>query len=98
MDNRIWKYTLAITDTQDIEMPSGARILSVANQNGELCLWALVPTANATKTRCIEIIGTGNPISPNHEASRRFIGTAVINPFVWHVFEWVHDSDLPAFA
>lgn len=87
----IWKYNLAIQDNQILTMPHDAQILSVANQNGNLCLWAMVdPEANPVK-RCIEIIGTGNPINTDIGTDREFIGTVVINPFVWHVFErWLY--------
>jgi hypothetical protein len=45
-DNTIWKFELEVTDLQEVVMPSGAEILSVGNQDGKLCLWAMVsPTA-----------------------------------------------------
>lgn len=87
MNQRIYKYTLNLTDLQEVTMPAGAEILSAANQNGSLCLWALVDTDKESRRRFIEIIGTGNPIEKNDNIIRRFIGTAVMNPFVWHVFE-----------
>ena len=89
MDYRIWKYELQVTDMQPVEMPKGAELLSVANQNGTLCLWAKVDADKERETRHIEIIGTGNPIPQDMGVDRRFIGTAVVNPFVWHVFERV---------
>jgi|694.fasta_scaffold105227_8 hypothetical protein len=91
MDTRIWKYPLAITDIQAIDIPVGSRLLSVGNQNGTLCLWAIVPTQNAKEDRCIEIIGTGNPVPEAIGLTRRFIGTVIMNPFVWHVFERVNE-------
>lgn len=89
MDYRIWKYELEITaDMQVIEMPMCSTILSVANQDGKLCLWAMGDTARAKEERRIEIIGTGNPI--NHRLiERKFIGTVLVGTFVWHVFECV---------
>lgn len=83
----IWKFELKVTDMQHISMPSGAEILSVANQNGALCLWAMVHPEHPKEERSIEIIGTGNPIPVGMGVDRKFIGTAVVNPFVWHVFE-----------
>jgi len=81
----IWKYELKITDRQKVRMPVVSDLLSVANQRGSLCLWAMVDPANAnTVERDIEIIGTGNPMP---DGRRTFIGSAVIDPFVWHVFE-----------
>ena len=81
----IYKYTLEITDSQSISMPRYAQILSVAKQGDSLCLWAEVFTEEEQVHRHIRIIGTGNPIegSPN----RVFLGTVVMDPFVWHVFE-----------
>lgn len=87
MDNRIWKFELEITDIQTLKMPCGAKILSAASQNGTLCLWAMCDTEKPDKNRVIEIIGTGNPVHMCFE--RVFIGTAIMNPFVWHVFERV---------
>ena len=84
---RIWKFPLNIQDVQSVSMPSGAAILSVANQNGTLCLWALVDSRNGVSLRTIEVIGTGHHIRSSEPYERKFIGTAVINPFVWHVFE-----------
>jgi len=89
VDYRIWKYELRVTDMQPVEMPKDAELLSVANQNGTLCMWVRVDADNDRETRHIEIIGTGNPIPQDMGVDRRFIGTAVINPFVWHVFERV---------
>lgn len=34
----VWKFELQLTDTQSMEMPAGAKLLSVANQNGVLSL------------------------------------------------------------
>ncbi len=81
----IYKYPLKLTDVQHVTMPKGARILSVHDQRGTICLWALVDASEvSTEARLIEIIGTGNPMPV---AKRQFIGTVVQEPFVWHVFE-----------
>jgi hypothetical protein len=82
----IYKYPLAITDQQTIEMPAGADILTAQFQYGTLCLWATVDTDNQLTPRHIRIIGTGNPI-PDHTLA--FIGTAQMPTasLVWHVFE-----------
>lgn len=86
---KIYEYPLDITDLQVVQMPAGAKILSVASQNGTLCLWAMVvPHARLTDRR-IEIIGTGYPIPEGTGIYRNFIGTVPIIPFVWHVFERV---------
>lgn len=87
MDYRIWKYELQVTSMQEVQIPKGAELLSVANQNGSLCMWAKVDADKKRERRHIEIFGTGNPMPQDMGVDRRFIGTAVIDPFVWHVFE-----------
>jgi hypothetical protein len=81
----IYKYPLKLVAVQPVAMPEGARILSVANQNGIICLWAEIADPSAVaKARAIEIIGTGNRFP---DAYRTFIGTVLDGKYVWHVFE-----------
>jgi len=84
--SRIWKYELAITDEQTLEMPRGAKVLSVANQGGKLCLWAEVDQSERIVVRHFLIVGTGHQITEDFEL-RKFVGSVLIDPFVWHVFE-----------
>ena len=87
----IWKYPLKLTDEQQIMMPVAAQILHVDKQGDTLTLWALVdatyPDGRDAEhvARTIEVHGTGNPISGNYR--RQYIGTVLMPPFVWHVFE-----------
>jgi hypothetical protein len=86
--NKIWKYILEITDQQYLQLPMGARILSVANQNESLVLYALVnPEEQTTENFVVQIFGTGNPIERLDPMSK-FIGTVVMEngKLVWHVF------------
>lgn len=81
----IWKFPLKVTDRQFVNMPLNAEILTVQNQNGAACLWALVdPEQQIVEARAFEVIGTGNPIG---DGRRRYIGTFQQPPLVWHVFE-----------
>lgn len=66
-------------------MPKDSKILSVHNQNGTICLWAMVSPRLVDETRTIEIIGTGN--SFDEDVERTFIGTVLQSQFVWHIFE-----------
>ena len=60
---RIWKWTLAVKDEQIIDLPMGAKILSVQMQAGLPRLWALVNEHETLKQgRRIAIYGTGNPM------------------------------------
>ena len=79
----IYKYVLEIKETQTVSLTRGARILSVANQDGKLCLWVQVETEEENEYWSIAIYGTGNPL-PEYPGA--FIGTVIIEPYVWHVF------------
>lgn len=85
----IWKYNLLRLGDQQIEMPKGAKPLSVAMQDGRLVLWSEVDTEQyTTELVTVYIIGTGNPMP---ERPLRFIGTAQDGLLVWHIFvegEW----------
>ena len=85
----IYKYTLAIKDIQKVEMPMKSEILSTKEQNGILCLWALVDkNETVTLDYEIEIFGTGNPIENYMSTVREFIDTVIMpNGLVWHVFK-----------
>lgn len=81
----IYKYPLRLTDTQNVVMPRGARILTVQMQNAVPTLWAEVdPTDSVGEQRHITIIGTGNGHTSPHSL---YLGTVQDGPFVWHVFE-----------
>ena len=85
---KIFKYPLEIIDTQFIELPLGAEILTVQIQGDQLCLWAMVNTLPGAikKNRRIEIIGTGYPV-PVGEL--KYISTFQImdGSLIFHVFE-----------
>lgn len=85
----IYKYNLEITDKQVVPMPFNSEIISVKNQSGNLCLWAIVETENEVKpTYEIEIFGTGFPM--HKDTFREFIDTCVMpDGLVWHVFKRV---------
>lgn len=83
----IWKYELEIADYQEIMIPSGADIISVGNQRGILCLWARVDHSKEKKSRRIMIVGTGQ--GHDNLPMERFIGTVIVEPYVWHVFDGV---------
>ena len=82
---RIWKFPLQITDRQVVEMPVLARPLSVAEQDGQLMMWAHVnEKSNEKRNYEIRIIGTGNGMP---DSVGNFIGTVVMSyGLVWHVF------------
>lgn len=83
----IHKFQIEITDSQIVEMPMKAKILSVQVQRHVPCLWALVDTDYDLENRHIHVYGTGNPM--DELAEYVFIGTIQTQEsrFVWHVFE-----------
>jgi hypothetical protein len=81
---RIWKFRLEITDSQQVKMPEGARVIHVGlDPQGELCMWAEVMVQNKQTERTIYVVGTGHVVSPN----AKYLGSVTMNPFVWHVYE-----------
>ena len=85
---RIYKYPLKITDIQTVRMPKGAKILSVQEQHGKVCVWALVDPDERIVDKTILIIGTGNPIDDIDLDDYYFLNTVQSGgePLIWHVF------------
>lgn len=83
----IWKFTTAVADSIELDLPAGARILDVAQKPGhQLVFWALVDPGVAEERRHFRVYGTGQPIGEDpgeHVASVSSPSSA----FVWHVFE-----------
>lgn len=85
--NRIFKYRLEVADEQEIELPSGARILTVQTQQGTPCLWAIVDDEDVASKRRIRVVGTGHPI--RNISNLSYVGTFQLmsGNLVFHVFE-----------
>lgn len=81
----IYKYQLEIADVQVISAPSWEP-LHIANQDGDLTLWASVDASGGNVSHRIRIVGTGQPLDDDM-GSGTYIGTAICGQFVWHVFE-----------
>jgi hypothetical protein len=78
----IWKYQFvhAAAGQEDIDMPIGAEVLSVGEQDipskGTLVLWALVnPEAHLTKYRFLKV-ETCQPVPEN---AGRYLGTVQLH-------------------
>jgi hypothetical protein len=85
-DLRIYKYELEITDAQRVRLPKGSTILSVQDQGGTLCLWALCDITQEDSTRYVYIVGTGNSAGVSEHST--YVGTVQMmgGRLVWHVF------------
>lgn len=81
----IYKYELEMQQQTVHSIPEGAIVLTVAKQNGKICVWALVDTDNPKRDHYFFIFGTGNPI-PDDLLCPMYLGTIQDAPFVWHVF------------
>ncbi len=87
MSRTIWKYPIPITDAFTIDMPRGARILSLDTQNGGPTIWALVDPAAEKVPRAFRLFGTGHEVEIDTERAD-FIGTFQVSDgaLVFHLF------------
>lgn len=58
MSRSIWKFQLSHQD-HNIVMPRGAKVLSVHEQFGNICMWADVDTEADKENRSFYVYGTG---------------------------------------
>ena len=82
----VYKYLLGITDVQTIQMPKGAKILTVQVQSAYgPCVWALVDPSQELENVKIRIAGTGHHIK---EDIVKYIGTFQLQggALVFHAF------------
>jgi len=90
---RIYKYPLDVSDTPGrrlIEVDClSVTPLSVAEQRGDLMLWAVVEEGNDERTLTLDIaiVGTGHMLWYGMLHEKRFIGSVPMSTgFVWHVY------------
>jgi hypothetical protein len=79
----IWKYQLDIVNEQSFAMPAGALLLRIERVGAFGCLWALVDPAAPPVKRTFRTYSTGQSVKDDCY----HVGTYVLEPFVWHVFE-----------
>jgi hypothetical protein len=81
----VWKYDLSGVEWT-FRMPSGAMVRHVAEQDGQIRLWAEVDPSALLENRTFVVAGTGHPL-PNREL--QFVGSllAAGGEFVFHVYE-----------
>lgn len=83
----IWKFRFELVGPLQLSMPRGAQVLTVQDQGGVGCLWAMVEPENELESRYFEVFGTGHPVYEDMDVNRKYIATFQQPPFVWHVFE-----------
>ena len=84
----VFKYTIPVEDYFSLNLPEGAKILTVQEQHGDAHIWALVNPDNPTETRNFRLAGTGHPIKESPD-TLDYIGTFQLagDSFIGHVFE-----------
>ena len=87
----VWKYTLNITDYQEIELGGKLKqVLSVLNQYECLVLYCLVEPDNNTHPLNIRVHGTGHPIvDPSMDTvAWTFLDSVLManGNLIWHVW------------
>ena len=87
MNNTIWKFELKTNSMISINMPIGAKILTIQEQNGKPYLWALIDSEAKKENRVFCIHGTGHIIS--YIEAKKYIGTYQLmnGALIFHVFE-----------
>ena len=91
MSKVIWKFSLLTGGTTILNLPKNAITLSVGSILGEydLFLWEECETeminSGLYEERRFLAIGTGWVYDESEKM--KYIGTAVVGPFVWHVYE-----------
>lgn len=82
----VWKYNIEqVGDPFLLELPKGARPLSVQVQEGVPRMWALVDPSQSHVQRQFQVTGAGLVVPDG----ATYIGTfqTVQGRFVWHLFE-----------
>ena len=84
---RIFKYQLPIRDEFELELPKGAKVLSVINQYEQTCLYAEVDSGT-TERDTYKFIGYGTGNECYHDDSYSFLGTVAFDggSFIYHLF------------
>ena len=86
----IYKYKLDVVERQTIDMPETAKILKVAVQGDDICLWAQVNTNYLKGKRSFAVVGTGSEISDSIRSHKYIDSVQMMKgvfEFVWHVYE-----------
>jgi hypothetical protein len=84
----IYKYPLPYEDIVILQLPYGAKILSVLNQHEKIVLYALIDTEKPKHQLVkIRIVGTGHPLEENIK-DYQFIGSVALSNqnLIFHVF------------
>lgn len=81
----VWKFVIEDPETT-VSMPKGAKVLHVAEQRGDVCIWAEVDPTMPLEPRRFVVAGTGQML-PVYRG--RHLGTVLLagGALVFHVYE-----------
>jgi hypothetical protein len=87
----IYKYPVS-AGRFSVEMPKGARVLSVAMQHGDMQMWALVDPRSPKERRQFAVFATGVEIFDDYVG--HFVGTFLLygGTLVFHLFDLDDDQ------
>lgn len=86
---RVYKYTIPPEDYFSLDLPAGAKILTVQTQRDKPQIWALVDTGQQSKVRHnFRLAGTGDDIKEDND-SLVYVGTFQLagGNVIVHLFE-----------
>jgi len=85
---RVYKYTIPVEDYFSLDLPAGAKILTIQVQRDEPQIWALVDPEQQPRPYNFRLAGTGHDITESRD-SLEYIGTfqLVGGNFIGHLFE-----------
>jgi len=83
----IWKFLIPFDNPGlfELDMPKGAKLLTVQVQNSQPMLWAEVKTIAPPVKRKLVIVGTGTQYHP--KSSYKYVATWQEPPYVWHLLD-----------
>lgn len=86
----IWKFPIHPDDIIRVQMPKGARILTVQEQHGQPAIWAEVDTEAEKEERLFEVFGTGHEMPNDMGVEREYVGTFQLRggALVFHLYEY----------
>lgn len=85
MRTTVWKYPLNVSVDTELDLPSPAIVVHVAQADGVTpAVWVQVrPDAKDLIRRTFRVVGTGDDVP----AGWAHIGSCWCGPFMWHVYE-----------
>lgn len=85
MTNTVWKFTIPVNDTHEVEIAGGlVRWLHASTISDRVIdLWAEVTPSDSKTRHRVYMRGTGHQMTGNEGAH---IATVIDGPFVWHLF------------